>query len=639
MGRQTTRRKPGDLPKFITKIESSGARILNDMTLKNLFLLCFMFCCQLLLAQDSIVNNLQEVVVSDVLLSKNSASQNVSVLSDSIIKTNKPSLTSLLNYNSLVYFKENGLGMVSSPSFRGTTAQQTAVIWNGININSQLNGQTDFNTISTQNFSSIAIRSGGGSAIYGSSAIGGTIHLNNDFDFKDSFSNNIQLNYGSFNTQGVHLNSEITIQKWATQIGFSRNSSDNDYTFPNSKIKNQNGQFYNNSFNINFGLKLNPNNFIKFYSQFFDGERHFSASLAAVSNSKYQNFDSRNLLEWKAIYKHVTSSLRLAHLQEEYKYFENKNFPKFSFGKAETSIIKYDLAFNILDKLNINTIIDYTQTKGFGSDLMAENRKIGAASILIKHQVLESFLYELSARKEVNNLYESPFLFSIGTVLKPFYFYKIKLNGSQNFRIPSFNDLYWKGSGNPNLKPEKSNQAEIIQEINFKKYRFQITGFGIKIRDLLQWKPDVSGVWSPENVSSVTTFGAEIVFKTQQNLGKSIFDFTTTYGFTKSVNDISKKELIYVPNHKWVTNLNYTFKRISLNNQLLYTGDVFTSSDNQNILKDFTVFNSSILYAFGKKDSIKVGFQCANILNEKYQNVLNRPLPGRNYTINCNLIF
>ena len=84
-------------------------------------------------------------------------------------------------------FKENGLGMVSSPSFRGTTAQQTAVIWNGININSQLNGQTDFNTITTRDYTSITVRSGGGSSIYGSSAIGGSIHLNNELTFKNQF--------------------------------------------------------------------------------------------------------------------------------------------------------------------------------------------------------------------------------------------------------------------------------------------------------------------------------------------------------------------------------------------------------------------------------------------------------------------
>jgi vitamin B12 transporter len=609
------------------------------MTLRSLFLLFILNCCLLVSAQDTIVNNLHEVVVSDVYLKKYSISQNIQIISDSIIKNNKPSLTSLLNYNSLIYFKENGLGMVSSPSFRGTTAQQTAVIWNGININSQLNGQTDFNTISTYNFSSIAVRSGGGSAIYGSSAIGGSIHLNTDLSFKKDISGEVQVGYGSFNTLGTHFNTQISTSKIATQIGFSRNSSDNDYTFPETDKKNENGAFYNTSFDVNFGYKFNPKHFVKLFSQLYDGERHFSAALGSVSKSKYQNLNTRNLLEWKTFYSNFTATLRLAHLQEEYKYFENTANEKYSFGKAETAILKYDASFNLSDRINVNAIADYTQTKGSGSDLISDTRKIGSASVLLKHKVTHWFLYELSTRKEITNTYQSPILFSIGTVFKPLSFYKIKLNGSRNYRIPSFNDLYWKGSGNKDLKPENSYQAEMGHELSTKNFSFQVTGFGIKINDLIQWKPNISGLWTPENVSKVFTYGVEFVVKAKKEFGKHILDLSSSYGYTKATNELIKNQLIYVPNHKWVTNFEYTYRRFSLNNQMFYTGEVFTSSDNQNILSDYMVLNSGISYNFCKKQNLKVGFQTANILNENYQNILGRPMPERNYTFNINLNF
>src|SRR6218665_2966863 len=162
------------------------------MTLKKQFLLMSFFLCQFLCAQNDSIIKLSEVSISDVQLKKFSNSQSVLQLNDSIIRKNAVSLTGLLNYNSVVYFKENGLGMVSSPSFRGTTAQQTAVIWNGININSQLNGQTDFNLLNTRDFSSISIKAGGGSVIYGSSAIGGSVHLNNEPDFIPGITNNVR---------------------------------------------------------------------------------------------------------------------------------------------------------------------------------------------------------------------------------------------------------------------------------------------------------------------------------------------------------------------------------------------------------------------------------------------------------------
>ena len=126
---------------------------------------------------------LDEVILTDAKLVRFSNGIKVRTMSDSVVKYSNSSLTDLLQFNSTIYFKENGYGMVSSPSFRGTSAQQTAVVWNGININSQLNGQTDFNTIIPENYGSISIRSGGGSVQYGSGAVGGSIHLNDELNF------------------------------------------------------------------------------------------------------------------------------------------------------------------------------------------------------------------------------------------------------------------------------------------------------------------------------------------------------------------------------------------------------------------------------------------------------------------------
>ena len=606
------------------------------MTLKNLVLFFMLVCSHFILAQDTISKKLQEIIVSDVYLKKYSSSQNIQKIAIKTIQDNKASLTSLLNQNTLIYFKENGLGMVSSPSFRGTTAQQTAVVWNGININSQLNGQVDFNTISTKNFQNIAIRAGGGSAIYGSSAIGGTIHLNNEMAFNSKNNSQFQLEYGSFNTLGIHLNSNLNFNKTTLQIGFSRNSSDNDYKISKTNTFNKNGIFYNNSFNISLGYQLKKNHILKFYSQLFDAERQLSPSISSVSKSKYQNLDTRNLLELKSKLNKVTSVLRLAQLGEKYQYFENKLSPNFSLGQAETSIIKYDISLEIANKMNLNAIVDYTNSKGSGTDLQTKTRKIGGTALLLSHELKNWFLYEIAVRKETTNQYKSPLLLSVGTVFKPFNFYNIKLNGSRNFRIPSFNDLYWKGSGNPNLRPENSYQAEITNEIYNKNISFRITAFGIKIKDLLRWKPNISGVWSPENVENVTTYGSEMVFNIKKKVNNHLFVFSTSYGFTKSINQKTQKELIYVPNYKWVSNINYSYKKFSLNNQFLYNGQVFTSSDNLNFLSDYLVVNTGINLAIGNKRNMSVGIQANNILNEKYQSVLGRYMPEQNFLMQLN---
>lgn len=242
------------------------------MTLKKLFAFSFLLLCQIILAQNDSINKLKEVVVSDANLKKYSGSQSVLKLNDSIINKNETLLTDLLNFNSTIYFKEYGRGMLSTVAFRGTTASQTAVIWNGININSQMNGSTDFNTISGSDYNSVSVKAGGGSVIYGSGAVGGTVHLNNDLSFYKRFENNLRLDYGSFNTIGINYKTNISNEKWSAQIGFSKNSSTNDYKYLNQynwkgeQRWNQNGQYDIITMSANVGYKFDSKNSLKLYS-------------------------------------------------------------------------------------------------------------------------------------------------------------------------------------------------------------------------------------------------------------------------------------------------------------------------------------------------------------------------------------
>lgn len=607
------------------------------MTLKKCFAFCMLVLCQFILAQQDSIVKLEEVVIPDSQLKKYSNSQSVLILNDSVITNNKASLTSFLNYNSVIYFKENGLGMVSSPSFRGTTAAQTAVIWNGININSQLNGQTDFNTLSAQNFNSVAIRSGGGSAIYGSSAIGGSVHLQSNLNYTKRFENILRLDYGSFNTLGLNYNMQVAQNDISAQISFSRNSSDNDYPYLNTNKKNENGQFYNSTFNVNMGLKLDIKNSLQFYSFLFEGDRHFSGTLAAPSKSKYVDLNTRNLIEWIGTYHQFISKFKTAYFTEKYKYFENASTSIFSYGEAKTVIAKYDLTYTFINKIELNSVLDYNKTKGDGSDIGSNDRQIGSVALLMKHKLYSKFLYELVLRKEISDVYKSPILFSIGTNYKPFTFYQLKLNGSRNYKIPTFNDLYWLGSGNSDLVPESSYQAEIGNAFEFQNFKFSITNYYINIQNLIQWAPGLDGNWSPNNIGKVATYGAEVLLNYSKKMGRNQFDINCTYAYTVSEDEVKKKQLIYVPYHKFTSALAYSIADFSMFYQFLYTGEVYTSSDNYYSLDDYWVSNIGVNYHIGKKNRMQLGVKMYNVFDMNYQSVSIRPMPGRNYTIN--LIF
>jgi outer membrane cobalamin receptor len=619
------------------------------MTVKKHFLF-LLIVSQLVVAQIDNGIKLKEVVISDLHLKNASTTQSVLKLNDSVIKKSQNTLTQLLNFNTSIYFKEYGLGMTSNVSFRGTTSSQTAVIWNGININSQLNGSTDFNTVSPQSFTSIAVKPGGGSVIYGSGAIGGTLHLNNDLNFKKQFFNELNLRYGNFETYSTSYKIVASDTKWTSEIGFSRNSSKNDFPYLNTNLKNSNGNYFNTSINSNLGYKINFGTILKLYSQLYDGERHYSLTSPNATKTKYQDFNTRNLLELENSNRFFVSRFKFAHLLESYKYFSNLNSNGYSFGKVESIIAKCDFGFDINSKMKINSIIEFSQNKGYGSRIIFAKRQTGSASILWKHLVTRRCEYYTSIRKEFSNSNNSPILFSFGTSLELSKYNRIKLNASKNFRLPTYNDLYWEGSGNPNLKPEIAQQFEIGNEFFTNNFSVSFTSYYTLVKDLLRWVPSSIGAdsWSPENTESARMYGNEVLLRWKKTFQEHTFSVNGTYAHTISESEqtdpkgkLIYKQLIYVPFDKLTASFSYNFKKATTYFQYLYNGKVFTTPLNnlEMVVNPYWVANAGIDYDFGNKNTYKIGFEALNIWNQNYESVTNRPMPGRNFTMYLTLNF
>jgi iron complex outermembrane receptor protein len=617
------------------------------MTLKKLIVFCLLCLCQLISAQNDSITKLKEVIISDYNLKKFSSSQSVSTLNDSIINKNEALLTDLLNFNSVIYFKEYGRGMLSTVSFRGTTASQTAVIWNGININSQMNGSTDFNTISGSDYNSISIKAGGGSVIYGSGAIGGTVHLNNDLAFYNRFENSLKLDYGSFNTIGVNYKMNVSNEKWSTQIGFSKNSSTNDYKYPNNynwkgeQRWNQNGQYDLMNLNANFGYKWNKNSSLKLYSQTSNTDRNTSLISESETKSKYINSFSRNLIEYNGDFKQFTTNFKTAYVFENYQYFADIDRDYYSYGKTESLITKLDLGYQLFKSTLINGVLDYNRTNGYGTSFGSHVREISSASLLVKQQINKEWQNEFGIRKEFTDNYKPPVLFSVGSSYSFSDLYDLKFNFSRNFRIPTYNDLYWEEGGNQNLKPESSYQAEIGNVFSFKKITLSQTLYYIKIKDLLRWVPGNNGIWAPQNTDKVYTYGAETLLSWKTNFGKNYVSADATYAYTVSKNEETNKQLFFVPFNKVTGSLAYSYARLSANYQFLYNGFVYTRSDNDpnEIIDDYTVSNIGVDYDFKFFDSFKLGFQILNVFEEEYQSLEDRPMPGRNFNMYLTLKF
>lgn len=607
-------------------------------TLSILGILVSCFCSYAQTATDSI-QTLDEVELSDNKLKNYAAGVKIETLNDSTLAKNPMSLTGVLAFNSNIYFKENGFGMISSPSFRGTNASQTAVIWNGININSQLNGQTDFNTVNTTNYSSIDIRSGGGSVQYGSGSIGGSVHLNNKLEFYSHFKNRANLSYGSFETKQGSFTTSYGTERFSGNLGVSYIDSENDYRFLGTDNVNTNGQFNNFNINVNLGYFISDKDVLKLYQQSFKSERNLSGTLVARSRSKYDDENYRTMLEWSRVSGHYNSKLKVAHLQEFFRYFENKDKENYSFGKVNTYLVNHSFNYRFSEKLQLKTILDYNRFEGSGSSFGKPQRNAFSATALLSHKPTEALSYGVNVRKDFTSDFTSPFVFSIDGAYRLTKHYTLQLNGSKNYRVPTFNDLYWQPGGNLNLVPESSYQLDFGQQFNFRTITAKINGYYISTTDLIQWQPNSSGLWSPINIAEAESYGAEVELQSRFTLKKHHFNLIGRYSYTVSEDASTKEQLIYVPFHKGNISLAYNYKHFSMYYQHLFNGEVFKID--RKTLSTYDVGNMGVSYAFNTKGKInyELDFRVNNLYNRYYENVALRPMPNRNYTLQTTIKF
>nr|WP_321233097.1 TonB-dependent receptor [uncultured Psychroserpens sp.] len=589
-------------------------------------------------ATDSI-QQLDEVILSDVKLRRYNNGYKLTILGDSILRKNNSSLTDVLRFNSNIYFRENGYGMVSSPSFRGTNASQTAVVWNGININSQLNGQVDFNTISSSNYNTISIRSGGGSVQYGSGAIGGTIHLSNNLDFDTHFNHSVQLGLGSFETKNARYNTSFGNGTWSGSLGVAYVDSDNDYKFLGTDRRNENGAFNNLDLNLNLGYIISAKDVVKLFHQNFRNDREFSSTLLAPSNSKYESQDYRSMLEWIHIENTYTSSLKAVHLLEQFKYFENKDLNNFSEGHANTWLLKHHYKRHFSKRLTLSVITDYSYSTAEGNSFANPKRNAFSATAIVSHRPSEKVQYNVNVRKDVISDFKSPLVFSGDLsyqLVKP---YTIKFNASKNFRVPTFNDLYWNPGGNLDLEPEESYQLDLGHELKFKNIAFKLNTFYIETSDLIQWRPNtISGYWNPVNIANAKQYGLEAELGMTKQLEKHILFLSTSYSYTETEDVEKNQRLFYVPVHKANMSLSYNYKAFTAFYQHLYNGEVEIIGDT---LDGFDIGNLGVSYTINTKKELSyiADFRINNIYNTYYENVALRPMPNRNFNIKLTLKF
>lgn len=613
------------------------------MDIKRSLVLFFSSYSCFLFAQEKAVDT---IYIFDNQMNRVKLFHPVKIISTEDVEKNSSNLSELLRFQSQIYIKENGRGAVSSPSFRGTTAQQTAFVWNGININSSFLGQGDVNNIAVFGYDQIGIKAGGGSVIYGSGAVGGSIHLNNTLDFNKGFHGTLFSEAASFDTYNNFVRGSYSDDKLSFKVSGSHSISKNDYKVEEDNRKvytNDNGQYYNTNINISTAYKVAPHHQVSWISELFNGKQHYPVHFGDLENkTKYETQNIRSLLSWDWNNARFSNSFKAAYTEENFQYFGNINGPETSGGAGKNYILKNDFNYFLSSKWNINVIGEFQVNKGNGegsSGIGNISRNAGSIAGLLRYFPTKDLRFEAGIKKDFVEEISSPVLFSFSGKWSTATCYDLELNVSRNFRAPSFNDLYWAQGGNKNLKPETSYQFELRNLFKMGVFKLSVTPYYMNIRDMIRWLPTSAGYYGASNTNKVEAYGLESQLEFEKKAGKHILKSNLGYSYTKSTDLDIQKQLMYVPRHKFTGNIDYEYDFVKVYVQGMFNGLTYTDSNETQdyALNSYFVMNAGIAATFFK--NYTMGFKVNNILNETYYTMLSYPLPKRNYSLNLNINF
>ena len=578
------------------------------------------------------------------------------------------SLAEVLAQNSSVFVKNYGQGGLASVSFRGTGAEHTALIWRGMTLNSPSLGLTDLSLFPSFLLENASIHHGSTTSFYGSSAIGGSIHLGRSIIWDKKIYVKIRQQIGSFGDYRSGLDVKIGNAKVQSRTAGYYQQAANDYPFPGKNRPlsvfplNQSHAAFRQ-----WGL-LQDLDFSLPFQQTLSLGLWYQNSLREIpppytvarSTATQQDSVLRLSFEWKKRVKKGQYVARAGYSEEFINYqdsdhsISDQNHSRLYFAETE-------FRRNFFEHLFLTAGFSYNRMEGFSTNYekaAAENRfSLFAAA---RYEVLSWLQFSGSLRKDLVNrpgfstkeTPQPPLVPAIGFEIGlpkissfPGTRLRIKGNASRNYNLPTLNQRFWSPGGNPEIQPESgwSGDVGLVWDHFFARktasyFKVEVTHFQSLINNWIQWQPLGGTVWSPVNLRQVWARGLESTLNFHSNWGKWSFEAGGSYAFTRSTNTrIARgysssalgKQLIYVPIHNANLKLRADFRGYFFQFEQTLTGKRFTSFDNVYFLPAYTLGN----LCAGKTWTLKIftlgtQIRVTNLWNLRYQPIAGRIMPG-----------
>lgn len=583
-------------------------------------------------------------------------------------------MAELLAENTSISVKSQGLGANATASFRGASAAQTRVNWNGINITPVMAGIFDFSQMPVFFADQVALYHGANDIKSGTGAVGGSVNIDN-LPYWDGASHfDLGAEYGSYNTYTAKGYARYGTRRFSGKSRAYYQHSDNDYQYINKvsgldafKERRQDASFSMLSAMQELHFRLGDQAFLSSALWYQRGNRMLPQPLG-IETTVHERQEEQNLRGYIGYNGYFGASKlegKIAYIQYGMKYhrwFDNDYFlPTNNLNGSRTVHSSIDFSHSFSPKWLYNTTLTYRHDRAKAEDSREEAPIAGAArDMLAWHHALRYKPIEwliTDGRLMIESIdWRRPVLtYSLGasaTILPEML--HLRSSFSYNYRQPTLNELYWHPGGNPHLRPEKGYTYDATLLFKIHPFRAPIdfsaeaTGYFMDIDDWILWLPVDETVrsgqshnqwlWRPQNKRDSRSYGTDLLLKvayTGEKVRSSLswsYAFTRAFTRTKQHNDDGAllHQLPYVPRQKWSLRFTLDYASCFLNLQTSYVGVRYITTDQSYFTRPYNV--SHLLlgyhYAIGKY-AITPQIRIDNLFNTYYESTKYYPMPRR----------
>jgi iron complex outermembrane receptor protein len=316
-------------------------------------------------------------------------------------------IATLLNDYANVNLHSYGYPGLMNVSMRGAGSNHTALLWNGFNLQDPMNGGANMLLFPLFFVDEVQIQKGGGSALFGSGAMGGVISLENNLKFSGGLQAGAFLSAGSFNNYGGGVSVRQSGEKAVFLIKAFSKYGKNDFPFVNTEqfgqpeVRQENaaltqwGLLQENAFRIKKRQKLQTH----IWYQKTDHE--LPPNMAQMTGSKKQLDESlRGSADWSYHLPDIRFDLRSGLFLNRLHYTDPESNID-ALHESFQSITEGEVSWALFDKRDLlNAGLNYTYEKSI-SDQYADDVSRNRVAIFASYkQALQAYTLIINGREE-----------------------------------------------------------------------------------------------------------------------------------------------------------------------------------------------------------------------------------------------